>query len=186
MPLNVSAPLRAAFAPQFRGRLLRMFAQSKSLEYLCGLCRYATGTPAQAPPVPALDVRLAELHAYLQQLGGHLPCLSTLAGQFGMSARRLNDTFADRYGQSIHAFVLDWRLNAAYLAVRESDVALKVLADRLGYAHVNHFNRAFRRKFGHPPGSRRRGRRCQDDEPRPDATGSGVTGEPGVTVVRTA
>jgi len=52
----------------------------------------------------------------------------------------------------------DWRLNEAYVAIRDSDVALKVLASRLGYSHVNHFNRAFRCKFGHPPGQLRRGR----------------------------
>jgi AraC-like DNA-binding protein len=61
------------------------------------------------------------------------------------------------------------RLNAADLAVRDSEVALKVLANRLGYAHVNHFNRAFRRKFGHPPGRRRRGRHGADEETGPDA-----------------
>jgi AraC-like DNA-binding protein len=76
-----------------------------------------------------------------------------------MSARRLNTAFADQYGLPIYAFIADWRLNEAYVAIRDSNVALKVLASRLGYSHVNHFNRAFRCKFDHPPGQLRRSRR---------------------------
>ncbi len=76
--------------------------------------------------------------------------------QFRMSARRLNTAFADQYGLPIYAFIAEWRLNGAYVAIRDSDVALKVLANRLGYSHANHFNRAFRCKFGHPPGQLQR------------------------------
>jgi AraC-like DNA-binding protein len=169
MPLAIAAPLWAAFAPDFQGSLRRLFAQSKTLEYLCGLYRYLTETPACAHQPPRLEARLQELHDYLIHLDGALPDLETLAARFGMSARRINEAFAQRYGLSIHAFLVDWRLNAAYLAVRDSALPLKTLAERLGYSHVNHFSRAFRNKFGQPPGQLRRGRgRTEDDAPGPD------------------
>ena len=38
----------------------------------------------------------------------------------------------------------------------KTDLALKVLAARLGYAHVSNFTAAFRRQFGVTPGSLRR------------------------------
>jgi AraC-like DNA-binding protein len=144
IPVRVSAPLRAALSPQLQGTLQRLFAQSRVLEYLCALCAYTT---ADAPRAPQLADRLHELHDELTHLEGQLPTLNALAVRFGMSARRLNE---------------------AHVAIRDSEVALKVLSDRLGYSHVNHFNRAFKRKFGYPPGSLRRGRRITDEETGPD------------------
>jgi AraC-like DNA-binding protein len=75
--------------------------------------------------------------------------------RFGISVRRLNNEFAGEYGVPIYAFISEWRLNAAYLAIHDSDIALKTLAERLGYAYVN-FNAAFKKQFGHPPGQLRR------------------------------
>ena len=159
IPLAVSAPLRAAFSTDLQGHLQRLFAQSKVLEYLCALCTYAAARESPKPPLQSLPDRLQALHEYLTQLEGRLPSLEELAVQFRMSARRLNTAFAERYGLPIYAFIADWRLNEAYVAIRDSDVAFKILASRLGYSHVNHFNRAFRRKFGHPPGQLRKGQR---------------------------
>ena len=64
----------------------------------------------------------------------------------------------DEYGESIYAFVTNVRLKEAHAALVEGDLPIKVLSRRLGYAHVDHFTRAFTRKFGYPPGSLRRGR----------------------------
>lgn len=159
IPLSVSAPLRAALSTQLQDTLQRLFAQSKVLEYLC-LLSAQMNTPDRALlGLPCPQERLRELHDALTQLEGQLPSLEDLAVQFRMSARRLNAAFAERYGLPIYAFIADWRLNEAYVAIRDSDVALKILSSRLGYSHVNHFNRAFRRKFGHPPGQLRKGRR---------------------------
>ena len=159
IPVRVSAPLRAALSPQLQGTLQRLFAQSRVLEYLCALCAYTTADNPQALRLADRRDRLQELHHELTHLEGQLPTLDTLAVRFGISARRLNDAFAARYGLPIFAFIADWRLNEAYVAIRDSEVALKVLSDRLGYSHVNHFIRAFKRKFGHPPGQLRYGRR---------------------------
>ncbi|WP_295455743.1 helix-turn-helix domain-containing protein [uncultured Thiodictyon sp.] len=121
--------------------------------------------PPEPSPVQRSRKQLHELHAYLTQLEGKLPTLEALAARVGLSARRLNDAFAREYGLPIHAFVTDRRLTAAYAAVRNTDLPLKQLASRLGYNHVNHFNTAFRKKFGFPPGQLRRGRGRQREAP---------------------
>ena len=163
MPIAISAPLREALSTQFQGALQRLFAQAKALEYLCALVAYtANGGPSSLRNTCQWD-RLQELHDYLTHLEGKLPTLEELAVRFGMSARRLNEMFTLKYGLPIYAFITDWRLNEAYVAIRESDTSLKRLADRLGYSHVNHFNTAFRKKFGHPPGQLRRDRKVEDN-----------------------
>jgi hypothetical protein len=104
MPLAIAAVVWTAFAPHFQGHILRTFAQSRSLDYLCGLYRYLTETPAQARQDRLADDRLAELQDELIHLDGRLPGLDALAARFGMSAQQINDAFARRYGLSIHAF----------------------------------------------------------------------------------
>lgn len=119
----------------------------------------AGGFPAPGPGLgPALrsQERLRRLHDDLLRLEGKLPTLEALAARVGLCARRLNGAFAREYGLPIHAFVTDRRLTAAYASIRDTDIPLKQLASRLGYAHVNHFNAAFRKKFGFPPGQLRR------------------------------
>jgi AraC-like DNA-binding protein len=97
------------------------------------------------------------LHEYLSRLEGKLPTLSLLSKQFGLSARRLNEAFAAEYGQSIFAYITDQRLQAAHEVMVVTDEPMKRVAERLGYAHVNHFIAAFKRKYGYTPGQLRRG-----------------------------
>lgn len=158
IPLYVSAPLRACMSAALMGPLKKMFAQSKALEYLCVLAAHVvTKTPATLSTGRRHN-RVRELHAYLMQLEGKLPALNELAVLFGMSARWLNDEFAKEYGSPICSFITDHRLNEAHAALLESDLPIKSLSQRLGYSHVNHFTTAFKKKFGYPPGSLRRGR----------------------------
>jgi AraC-like DNA-binding protein len=162
MPMTVSAPLSAAFSTQFQGMLQKLFAQSKVLEHLCALVAHTVAREPRWPPLRRKRDRLQELHDYLTHLEGKLPTLDELAVQFGMSARRLNDTFTQAYGLPIYAFITDRRLNEAHTAILGGDITLKSLAMRLGYSHVNHFNTAFRKKFGYPPGQLRKGRRAEE------------------------
>jgi AraC-like DNA-binding protein len=157
MPVQVSAPLRAAISTQLQGPLQILFAQAKVLEYLCALASHVVSTDPQEPRLTRKRDRVHGLHDYLLQQGGKLPKLDALAQQFGMSARRLNESFAKEFGMPIVAFITERRLHEAQQAIRDSDVPLKTLAMRLGYAHVNHFNRAFKRQFGVAPGSLRKG-----------------------------
>ncbi len=161
VPMMVSAPLRASLSTQLQGPLQKLFAQSKALEYLCALL---THTATLESPARRKRDQLQELRGYLMHLEGKLPALDELAVRFGLSARRLNDAFTQEYGLPIYAFMADWRLNEAHVAILDSDIPLKSLAMRLGYSHVNHFNNAFKKKFGYPPGQLRKDRRAEEVE----------------------
>lgn len=155
IPAYVTAPLHACLTTSFVGAPRRLYCQAKALEYFGLLSEYLLGKSAPRPDSGRKN-RVHNLHEMLTNLDGKLPTLDELARQFGRSVRTLNEEFAAEYGQSITAFITDYRLNAAHLAIIETTTPLKTLASRLGYAHVNHFNAAFRRKFGYPPGSLRK------------------------------
>ena len=100
--------------------------------------------------------RAGELHALLLAVKSHYPSLDDLARRFFCSARRLNEDFKGEYGLSVYEFISDLQLKRAHAAILSTSIPLKRLAEDLGYSHVNHFNAAFKRHFGYPPGSLRR------------------------------
>ena len=89
-------------------------------------------------------------------LEGKFPTIDSLSAQFGRSAHSLNDEFKSEYGESIFNFILNHRLNSAHEAIKNTNVPLKQLADKLGYTHVSNFRAAFKNKFGYSPGKLRK------------------------------
>jgi AraC-like DNA-binding protein len=157
MPMNVSAPLREAMTGQFSGAARKLFAQARILDYLGELLNFVLSGDL-SPPKPAPDIKIEALHQHLVNLEGKMPTLIDLAKEFGISARRLNADFTQKYGRSIYSFVTGHRLMQAHAILLSEPISLKTLAARLGYSHVNHFSAAFKKRFGYPPGSLRRGK----------------------------
>lgn len=161
IPPHVSAPLRALAASELDGTLMSVFARAKALEYLCALVVHVTLTGIQPRLARKRDM-VRRLHDELTHFEGKVPTLGELARQCAISPKTLNEEFVKAFGQSIHAYMNECRLREAHAALQESAVPMKVLAERLGYSHVNNFISAFHKRFGYSPGSLRRGRRADD------------------------
>jgi AraC-like DNA-binding protein len=156
MPKRISAILHLAITKPLMGATRKLFLQAKAMEYLSALSDHLQGPKGSELPEMRERDRVRALHSFLLQLEGKLPCLEDLARQFGCPARRLNAGFIEEYGESIFSCLSGHRLNQARAVLIASDIPMKVLADRLGYSHVNHFITAFKRRFGHTPGNLRR------------------------------
>lgn len=154
MPAYLAPSLKEAMSEQYAGPARRLFAQAKVLEYLGGLVNHVYSSETKNDR--RHTTRIRELHDHLLSLEGKLPTLNDLAKTFGLSAKQLNCEFAAEFGESIFSFVTARRLEQAREALQDSKLPIKVISDRLGYSHVNHFNTAFRKKFGYPPGTLRR------------------------------
>jgi AraC-like DNA-binding protein len=145
--------LKSAYTPQLK----KVWAQAKSLEYISELATHVCQSKHKAGTNEKQTRKLIKtLHQHLINLDGKLPTIDSLAHLFGRSARALNEDFQAEYGESIFSFVLNHRLNTAHEAIKNTSVPLKQISTRLGYAHVNHFSAAFKRKFGYSPGKLRR------------------------------
>jgi AraC-like DNA-binding protein len=155
MPMNITAPLREALTDQFSGASRKLFAQARILDYLGGLLNFVLSNDLLTPK-PASDMKIQELHQHLVNLEGQMPTLIDLAKELGISARRLNADFTEKYGRSIYSFVMEHRLTQAHAILLSEPISMKTLATRLGYSHVNHFSAAFKKRFGYSPGSLRR------------------------------
>jgi len=157
IPIDISGHLHKAMSSNWSPQPGRLYAQARVLDYFDGLIVFMAGQHAQSNAKPAQNVRTRshDLYDYLTQLDGKVPTLLELARQFSSPAKRLNADFKATFGTSIYNFIIHERLERARLAIVQSDVPLKQLADRLGYAHFNHFGAAFKKKFGYSPGSLR-------------------------------
>ena len=154
IPLHISRYLIADKSSHLCGKLLKLQMQARVLQYLGVLTEHVCGEGvAAAPRADARRRRRAQaIHAQLQACEGKLPSLGELAQQYGCAARLLNEDFIHEYGQTIFAFMVDFRLNQAHAALEHTRVSIKQLAHRLGYTHVSNFTIAFKKKFGYPPG----------------------------------
>ena len=157
LPQAVSQILYDTLPSGLSGQMRLLFSQAKTLEYLCALSALLAG-PAAAPRGEArLAKAVAALRTELQGLEGKVPNLRELAQKYGLSAKALNEEFRKQNGTSIYAFISDFRLTESHLALERTDIPMKALAANLGYSHVNNYIYAFKKKFGYPPGSVRKG-----------------------------
>ncbi|QWD79579.1 helix-turn-helix transcriptional regulator [Polynucleobacter sp. MWH-Spelu-300-X4] len=157
IPSYVNSPLQNCLKSQYSPTLKKVLAQARVLDYLSELTKFiCEDQDKKIPTSKQKNKRAQQVHQYLITLEGKLPTINSLAAQFGKSARVLNEEFEQEYGESIYNFIFNHRLNAAHEAIINSLVPLKQLAEKLGYAHVNHFSAAFRKKFGYSPGSLRK------------------------------
>jgi len=153
VPPEISKILHSAFHPHLTGDIRRIHAQSSVLNYLGQLSRYLECSHERAPIVKQLKIK--EIRNDLLNHEGKLPSLEELTKQYGMSATTLSNEFKKLTGKPIHTFIIECRLDNSYQELEQTDIAMKVLAERIGYSHVNHFITAFKKKFNRTPGSLR-------------------------------
>lgn len=159
IPPSFARTLEKAFSTQMTGQIREIQIQSNVLEFLCLVIQHYTKQPNACEVSPEKHMAIRKLHDQLLQLNGKLPTLAELARQIGLSQGELSKFFMDEYGLSVHRFIQRQRLIESHETVQATLIPLKRLADRLGYSNVTHFNAAFKKQFGYPPGSLRKGRR---------------------------
>ncbi|MCU0904107.1 MAG: GlxA family transcriptional regulator [Tabrizicola sp.] len=112
--------------------------------------------PQTAPRDPALDPRVARALARMEaRIDSPEPATETAAA-IGLSARRLETLFRLALGTTPAAHALDLRLQAARRMLTDTRHPLAEVALRTGFSSPSTLSRAFRSRFGQPPGALRR------------------------------
>ena len=93
---------------------------------------------------------------YLLQNATQPPSLTELAKIAGINEFKLKQGFKALYNNTVFGYLTDFKLNQAR-ELLVCNLPIKEVADRLGYSSVQHFNSAFRKKFGLPPGKVKKG-----------------------------
>lgn len=109
-----------------------------------------------APVIDAVDRRILRAVEAIRQNPAAAYGVDRLAADAGLSVSQFTRRFRALTGHSPNRFVIGERIARAETYLRESDLTIEAIAERLGYSDVFFFSRQFRRFRGVPPSAVRR------------------------------
>jgi AraC-like DNA-binding protein len=144
---------------RLQGGLKLLFLQAKCLEVLI-LQAQAVGLALQTPPRSVLrsDYEkdcIIQARDYLLQHMDAPPSLPELSQIAGLNTYKLKNGFKEVFNTTVYGYLNDVKLTQAREHLM-AGVSIKEIALQLGYGSVQHFSKAYRKKFGIPPGQSRK------------------------------
>ncbi len=115
---------------------------------LLRLVELAYAQPADLESDPRMQVLLDHIDRHL----GEDLSVQDLAAMAGCSVSAVQALFKRHQGLSPGEYIIRCRMRAAEQILLASDLPLRAIAERLGFADERHFSTAFRRYHGEPPG----------------------------------
>ena len=139
---------------KYEGEIQKLFLLSKSIELL------VLAAEAHLNPMPQQDL-FVKLHADKDRLTlakelidsrlHQPPSLNEICAIIGINEYKLKRGFKEMFGHTVFGYMTDQRLNLALNTIRDSQQSIAEIAFELGYATPQHFNNAFKKKFGRTP-----------------------------------
>jgi AraC-like DNA-binding protein len=74
-----------------------------------------------------------------------------LARQTGINEAKLKEGFRELFGQSIHAYLQQLRLEKAQELLLTTSMSVTDITYEIGYSHVTHFTSLFKKELGITP-----------------------------------
>jgi AraC-like DNA-binding protein len=132
-----------------QGRMLRLLME----QCLIHLFRQLCGEPrCNLPWLGALqDPRLGKAFDAMLTEPGKPHSLETLAASAGMSRSAFAEHFKATFSRPPMDFLRETRLRRGAHLLRNTDLPIKVIADRIGFASRSHFSTAFKQLFSTEP-----------------------------------
>lgn len=139
----------------YRGITKRLYLQAKVFELLALHLNLISADQAQlCLPCKLRPDTIARLHYAKEILATrlkHPPLLSDLAKQVGVSDRTLQRGFRELFGTTVFKHLHNLRMDQAAQLLRNQEMQVSEVAYAVGYCHLGHFAKAFKRKFGMTP-----------------------------------
>lgn len=79
------------------------------------------------------------------------PTLPELADEIGLSLKKLKEGFKQIYGDSVYAFLFDYKMEYARKMLASGDYNVNEVGLKIGYSTASHFITAFKKKYGTTP-----------------------------------
>lgn len=80
----------------------------------------------------------------------------TLAGELGLSVRQVQRLMKSHYGITFQQMHMNYKLDAACTLLKESNLSVAQIAEKLEFSSPDYFGHCFRRQYGMPPGRYRK------------------------------
>jgi AraC-like DNA-binding protein len=116
---------------------------------------YAEG-PGEHPFETLSDLAIAAALERIHAEPERAWTVTALAREVALSRSAFAHHFTRAVGEPPHAYLAHWRMTVASCLLRDSDLNLAEIAQRVGYASEFAFAKAFKRNYGIAPGNYRR------------------------------
>ncbi len=138
-----------------QGVARQLFLTGKALEIVAlSIDNMMTDKSASQVAVPRLNsgdvARLHEAKFLLETRLDTPPSLNELSLRVGMNTRKLTTGFRRLFGESIYAYLQNFRLETAWRLLAAGEVRVSKVAYQIGYTPA-HLSVAFRKKYGFAP-----------------------------------
>jgi len=153
IPQRISNKIKYCIPDKLEGNMRSLYAQSMLCKYFTDLNIYIGSEKEFLTAIKLIDFDVDHLHSELLKVNTDIPTLSTLSKKYNVSPLIINQSFAQKYNQSIYSFLSNQGLEQARHALISTDIPMKTLAHKIGFSHVNYFITAFKKRFGVTPGS---------------------------------
>ncbi|MEP6648128.1 MAG: AraC family transcriptional regulator [Saprospiraceae bacterium] len=131
-----------------------LFEQGKFFEIFSLLMETAFGHPSDICPVAMshnIEQKLNQVRKHIIDHIEQIPVPESLALKFELPRNTLKEGYKFQYGQTIHQFHSDYKLDIAMQMLHSGEYLVKEVAFKIGYQNPSHFISAFKKKFGHTP-----------------------------------
>ncbi|GHH00590.1 hypothetical protein GCM10018780_28580 [Streptomyces lanatus] len=113
------------------------------------------GTARTQPPRPGVDARVRRAQALIDADPAAPHTVRSLAAHVALSPSRFAHLFTGQLGRSPMRALREARLRHAARLLETTGLSVERVAAASGFASAPHFNRAFRERYGTPPGAYR-------------------------------
>lgn len=146
------------WACPLRGALKSLFLEARTMDLLLLQWDRFTGA-RKTPGVLRSKADMDRIHQAREVLSLNLdrpPTLAQLARLCGLNEFKLKKGFKEVFSDTVYGYVGNARLEQARLLILDTDRTITDIALATGYAHAQHFHRAFKKKYGLAPGQLRK------------------------------
>jgi AraC-like DNA-binding protein len=139
---------------KYAGDFQRLFLLSKSLELLVLSAESCTAAHQRQNIYLKSKQDTEKIIAVRDLLNARLdspPSLTEIARTVGLNEYKLKRGFKEKFNNTVFGYLTDQRLHLAHQYLRDTSKTAAEIAAELGYATPQHFNNAFKKKFGFTP-----------------------------------
>lgn len=126
--------------------MMRLECHARELLALC--MEQALGIAGDAGLHPDDLAAVRAVRKRIDADAASMPDIAALAKEYAVSPSKLSRDFKQAYGMSIHACVIEARLDEAARLLSSGHMSVGAVAEQVGYAKHSQFSEAFRRRFG--------------------------------------
>ena len=135
------------------------YCMLKCLELLYLLCTRSAmleTTASVSPNWRGLSKTIASMRSYMESHLDEKLTIAAMSRRFQISPTAFKSGFRSVYGQPVHSWLLEKRLEASTRLLLTTSMTVLQIAQEVGYESVGQFNVVFRRQYGVTPSQYRK------------------------------